>query len=212
MSGRRRLPQTITREQFDAIAAVPSRDAPTGIRNAAALVLMYDCGLRVEEVCQLSPHDRVLTGPSAHTVRVRRGKGGRDRQNLAVPTSSWALLERWARARELVADERGWSKTRRQRAPFICTLAGGKVNQRYLRKMLARCCERAGVYRGDGKPVNPHMLRHSYATRLLTNGVPIHEVQRAMGHEWISTTMIYLHVDDAGMASRVRRALEGEAA
>jgi site-specific recombinase XerD len=54
------------------------------------------------------------------------------------------------------------------------------------------------------------MLRHSYATRLIQAGVPIHDVQRALGHESLSTTQRYLHVNDAQLAQRLRTALDAE--
>ncbi len=54
------------------------------------------------------------------------------------------------------------------------------------------------------------MLRHSYATRLIEAGVPIHDVQRALGHESLATTQRYLHVNDAKLAQRLRGALEAD--
>jgi site-specific recombinase XerD len=78
--------------------------------------------------------------------------------------------------------------------------------------MLARYARRAEVYKLDDangqRPVNPHMLRHSYATRLIEAGVPIHDVQRALGHASLQTTAKYLHVNDARLAERLRGALD----
>jgi site-specific recombinase XerD len=59
---------------------------------------------------------------------------------------------------------------------------------------------------GD-RPINPHVLRHSYATRLVERGVPIHDVQAALGHSSLATTEVYLHVDDSKLADRLRDAL-----
>ena len=93
-----RLPKTISPAEYERLLAQASRRAPTGIRNAAALGTMWDCGLRVSEVCGLAPGDLIHTGSNTQSLRVRRGKGGKDRANLGVPTATWALLERWAAA------------------------------------------------------------------------------------------------------------------
>jgi site-specific recombinase XerD len=193
----KRLPQVIDREDFERVLAQPSRRAPTGIRNAAMLAAMWDAGLRVAEVCDLAPED--VVGRSQE-LRVRRGKGGKDRYNLGVPRSSWALLDAWAQLRP-------------SSRFFFCTLAGNRVEERYVRAMVARYAARAAVLKPtpEGpRPINPHMLRHSYATRLIQAGVPIHDVQRALGHESLSTTQRYLHVNDAQLAQRLRSALDAD--
>ena len=195
-----RLPQIITTIEYERLLAQPSPKAPTGIRNAAVLAVMWDAGLRVSEVCDLAPGDVIRTGSNAHTLRVRRGKGGKDRANLGVPAATWALVERWAAVRP----------TSRY---FFCTLAGNRVSPRYIEAMLARYARRAAVYKLDAanreRPINPHMLRHSYATRLIEAGVPIHDVKRALGHRSLSTTERYLHVNNARLAARLRAALDG---
>jgi integrase len=70
---------------------------------------------------------------------------------------------------------------------------------------------KAGVFEltSDNRqvPINPHVLRHSYAARLIERGVPIHDVARALGHASIATTQIYLHVNDTQLAEKLRRAL-----
>lgn len=190
----RRIPQTITQQEFDRLLRQPSRRAPTGVRNAAILAVMWDAGLRVSEVCALAPAD-VKDG----TIRVRRGKGGSDRANLGVPTGTWALLERW----------RGVRPSSRW---FFCTLGGNQLSPRYVQAMTSRYSRKAGVFltgdENERRPVHPHALRHSYATRLVEAGVPIHDVQRALGHRSLGTTQVYLHVNDAKLAARLREALE----
>jgi hypothetical protein len=61
--------------------------------------------------------------------------------------------------------------------------------------------------RDGDKPLNPHMLRHSYATRLVERGVPIHDVQAALGRWSLATRQVYLHVDNDKLADRLRDAL-----
>lgn len=195
----KRLPQTITAAEYERLLKMASRRAPTGIRNAAAMAAMWDCGLRVSEVCNLAPQDVVRTGPQAPALRVRRGKGGRDRANLGVPAATWALMERWAAIRP-------------SSRYLFCTLSGNQLQPRYLQAMLGRYSRRAGVYLVGAdnrqRPVHPHALRHSYATRLVEAGVPLSDVAAALGHQHLSTTQVYLHVNNAKLASRLRSALE----
>jgi site-specific recombinase XerD len=180
--GRRRsLPTTITREQFDSIREVPSRTSRTGKRNAAMLATMFYCGLRVGEVVGLAPSD---VDRRARTIKVRHGKGDRDR-NLALPHQVLDPLSRWIEVRP------------RSRHLF-CALNGNRISDRYIRAMVARSSDLAGVYKLDAdnrqRPLNPHVLRHSFASRMLASGASIREVQLALGHSSISTTEVYLHV------------------
>lgn len=111
---------------------------------------MYFAGLRVSEVCNLSPRD---LNSKTMTLRVRQGKGGKDRSNLGVPTETWAVFERWAAIRP-------------ESRFFFCTLGGKRLSERYLHAMVGRYAAKAGVLKptstGD-VPINPHVLRHSFA-------------------------------------------------
>jgi integrase/recombinase XerD len=158
---------------------------------------MYFAGLRVSEVCNLSARD---LNSKTMTIRVRDGKGGKDRSNLGVPASAWAVVERWAAVRP----------TSRY---FLSTLDGERMSERYVHAMVGRYATRANVLKATPngeKPINPHMLRHSYATRLIEAGVPIHDVQRALGHSSLATTEVYLHVDDTKLADKLRNALSAD--
>jgi site-specific recombinase XerD len=156
---------------------------------------MYFAGLRVSEVCSLSPRD---LNKREMTLRVRLGKGKRDRSNLGVPTETWAVFERWAAIRP-------------SSRYFFSTLDGNRLSERYLHQMVARYATKAEVFKLAAEnrqvPINPHVLRHSYATRLIEAGVPIHDVARALGHASIATTQVYLHVNDTKLAEKLRAAL-----
>jgi site-specific recombinase XerD len=190
----KRLPHFISDEEWRRLAREPSRRAPTGIRNLAALHAMYFAGLRVSEVCDLSARDLNQQGM---TLRVRDGKGGRDRSNLGVPTETWAVFERWIGIRP-------------SGRYFFSTLDGGRLSERYLHAMVGRYATRAQVMKptptGEG-PIHPHILRHSFATKLVEGGVPVHDVQRALGHASLATTEVYLHVNDAKLADKLRGAM-----
>jgi integrase/recombinase XerD len=196
----RRIPGIISREEFDQVLRKASRTAPSGLRNRAALLLMWDAGLRVSEVCDLAPGDVSL---KAATIAVRHGKGDRARV-VPAPDSVLNAVDAWLRVRG-----RGGSW-------LLCTVTGRKqLSDRYVRAMLARYSTRAGVFktvRIDGQnvelPINPHLLRHSYATRCLRDArLDLDELQELLGHASITTTKIYLHVDNEGVAERVRLGL-----
>lgn len=195
----KRLPKTISGEDFANLIAATG-DSASGRRNRAMLYAMWDCGLRVSDVIGLSARDinrRAKGGGAA--LGVRRGKGSKDRSNLPIPPAAWDAFERWA-------DVRPRSRF------YFSTLAGDQLSDRYVRAMVARLSDRAGVYKVDDDnrecPINPHMLRHSFATRLLEGGADIRQVQLAMGHSDLSTTMRYLHVEDAKLRASILTALE----
>lgn len=162
------------------------------------LYSMWDCGLRVGDVIGLAPRDRVR---KSRSLTVRRGKGKKDRSNLPIPAAAWDAFERWT-------DVRPRSRF------FFSTLAGGQLSDRYVRAMVARVSDDAGVYKLDDdnreRPINPHMLRHSFATRLLEGGADIRQVQLALGHSDLSTTQVYLHVEDSKLRGAILTALDGE--
>lgn len=180
-----RLPKTITPEEFNLLIEATSTSS-TGIRNHAMLWLMYGCGLRVGEVVALAPSD-VTRRRSGPVLRVRQGKGAKDRDNLAIPRQADLALAAW--------------EEHRPRSKWLFpTHKGTQMSDRYVRAMVARVSDFAGVYKIDDdnqlKPINPHMLRHSFATRHLRAGTDLRSIQRLMGHSKLSTTEQYLHVED----------------
>jgi site-specific recombinase XerD len=195
---RRRLPKTITEAEFHRLIAATG-NSRTGRRNRAAFWLMYGSGLRVGEVVALAPRDVRWTGPGAPSLRVRLGKGSRDRV-VAIPAAAYDALEAWVTVRP----KSRW---------LISTLAGGQISTRYLLAALARYSERAGVYLPDDangqRPVWPHALRHSFATRLLDEGVNVAQVQQLLGHSDLSTTAVYLGVNPERTLDEARAAFDG---
>jgi site-specific recombinase XerD len=196
----RRIPGIISREEFDQILRKASRTAPSGLRNRAALLLMWDAGLRVSEACDLAPGDVSL---KAATIAVRHGKGDRARV-VPAPDSVLNAVEAWMRVRG------------RSGSWLLCSVTGhNRLSDRYVRAMLARYSTRAGVFkivreRGQNveRPINPHMLRHSYATRCLRDArLDLDELQELLGHASVATTRIYTHVDNEAVAKRVRLGL-----
>lgn len=179
----RRLPEVLTAEEVKALLEQPNRRCPTGLRNYTMMLVMYRAGLRVSEVLNLQPRD---VDWKAGDVRVNEGKGKKDR---VVPLEPWVLDAL-----------RAWQEKRPVSRWFFSTLDGQQLDDRYVRAMVKRLAKKAGIQ----KDVHPHMLRHTYATQLLNEGLSIREVQELLGHADVSTTMIYTHVNPVDLRRKIR--------
>ena len=166
----------LTTANAEAVIAACSRRAPTGMRNAALIAVLWRCGLRVGEVLALSPTD---IGLDDGVVRVRRGKGGKPRA-VGLDAGTAALIERWLHVRKRRVSVRN--------APLFCTLRGGCIDDSYVRRLLPRLAQRAGVE----KRVHAHAFRHAYAVGLEREGAPMSTIRDLLGHRSIATTDAYL--------------------
>lgn len=173
----RRLPNALTTDEASQLVAVDG-DGPLVQRDRALLELFYSSGLRLSELVGLDISDIDL---GEGTVRVT-GKGQRVR---VVPVGRYAreAIERWMAAR------RDWAADD-EPALFIGK-SGRRLSTRAVQKRVARWATQQGL----GRHVNPHMLRHSFASHLLESSSDLRAVQELLGHADISTTQIYTHLD-----------------
>ena len=189
----RTLPKTLTSEELDALLAMPNLEVPTGLRDRCIMELMVRCGLRVSECCGLHLRD-VDWKQGEIRLRPEITKGAKEAvAYLDEPTL--ALLERWKAVRRHYAAGKPHL--------FVCirqAQRGGPLDRRRVWEMTVRRARKAGIER----PVWNHMLRHTYATRLLSEGFTIREVQQLMRHDDIRTTVIYLAVHDEQLKAKVR--------
>jgi site-specific recombinase XerD len=176
--------------EIEALIKACSRRAPTGIRNRALIVLCWRCGLRVSEALALRPKD---IDPSAATVVIQRGKGGK-RRVVGLDSGTAAVVERWSQTRATL----GVPRT----APLICTLAGGPIDSSYVRHLLPRLAKCAGIT----KRVHAHALRHSFAVELEREGATLSTIRDLLGHTSAATTDRYLRRLGAGEAVDFGRA------
>ena len=158
-----------------------NRRAPTGLRNYCMILLMYRGGLRVSEVTGLKPSQINWTDGQVRAL----GKGNKER---VVPLEGW-----------VIDALREWKLKKPESKNFFCTLDGGDVSRQYVNSMLERYCRRAGIDK-----INPHMLRHTYATDLLAEGYNLREIQQVLGHSSISTTQIYTHVNPVELREKIQ--------
>ncbi len=153
-----------------------SKRAPSGVRNAAMLAVMWRCGLRCSECLDLMPRD---IDSDTGLVRVRNGKGGKPRV-VKVDSTALALVARWLDKRT------GLGLNGRHR--LFCTLSGKRLDGRYVRALTARLGRKAGIERR----CHPHALRHSHASELAREGKPVHLIQQQLGHASLATTSGYI--------------------
>lgn len=173
--GRRFPPEPLTPDEVAAIIGGCSARSRTGIRNRALLVALYRSGLRISEALALRPSDVDF---KRHTFRVLHGKGDRATVRGFHPSADDALA-RWIDTRKGLGLRNG---------PLFCTLDGGAMSDRYVRNLLHRLAERAGV----DKRVHPHGMRHTFADELRAVGMDVVMISKLLGHSSIAVTSRYL--------------------
>lgn len=185
----RELPKTLTREQVEALMAMPNLACPTGLRDRALMELMYRAGLRVSECCGLQLRDWRRREGQIH-LRPEVAKGGREAFAYLDPIAE-QFLTRWVEVRRRHAA---------RRPHLFTTLRGGPLDRRDVWRMVVRRARKAGIGHA-----HPHMLRHSFATSLLAEGFNVREVQRLLRHADLRTTTIYLEIREQELAEKIRR-------
>ena len=173
---RRTLPDTLSLEEIDAMLATIDLSDPAGHRNKAIIEMLYSCGLRVSELCELRIGDLFF---GEGYIRVT-GKG--DKQRL-VPIS--------AMARERINLYLDYRKNRFRDEILFLNNRGSKLTRVMIFTIIKQAAQRASI----DKKISPHTFRHSFATHLLQGGASIRQVQELLGHENIVTTEIYTHLN-----------------
>jgi site-specific recombinase XerD len=174
----RRLPMVLTQEEQDALLQQSNPNRRIGLRSLCLLRIMLNTGLRAAEVLNLKVSDIDWQGGK---VMVREGKGKKDR-TLWIGEADLKLLKKWLKY-----------KAKLPESAFLFTTSDGKrLQDRYLRCMVKRLAQQAGI----DKDVHPHMLRHTFATDLLRKTKNLRLAQKALGHAQITTTQIYTHIVD----------------
>jgi integrase/recombinase XerD len=176
--------------EIETLIRACSNRAPTGIRNRALIALAWRCGLRISEMLALAPKD---VDDGGGTVVVQHGKGGK-RRAVGMDAGTAALVQRWSQTRGKLSVPRS--------APLICTLAGGRIDPSYVRHLLPRLANRAGIL----KRVHAHGLRHAYAVELEREGATISMIRDALGHSSAAVTDRYLRRLGVGEAVDFGRA------
>ncbi|MFC0007582.1 tyrosine-type recombinase/integrase [Micromonospora siamensis] len=173
----------LTPDEVDALLAAAEADAgPTAARNRAAIALLADLGLRVGELISLDLTD--LGAERGHRSVRFVGKGGRPRRRALTPGTAYAvdayLSARAAAQGVPVAQLTG---------PLLVTASGARLDRHSVFRLVRRLAREAGI--AAWAKLSPHSLRHAFATTARAEGVPLEDVQDAMGHADPRTTRRY---------------------
>lgn len=188
-AGKRFPPQILTRDEAQALVRSSSPRSPTGARNRAIIVLLLRSGLRLAEALALVPADVDVNEGS---IRVLHGKGDRSRV-VGVDPGAAAVISAWIARRQAL----GIGPRRR----LFCTLDGQPLHPQYVRAMIARLGERAGI----AKRVHPHGLRHTHASQLADELWPLNRIQLQLGHSNLATTSRYVaHINPTELLAAAR--------
>lgn len=179
----RRVPRVLTLDEVEQLLATPNRLTPEGDRDFAMLHTLYATGLRVSELCGLIQREVDLRAGYLRVI----GKGNKQR---IVPLGEVAIeaLEAYVEHTrpKLLANHGGPGSS----PHLFVTRRGGPMTRQGFWKNLKKYALEAGI----DTPINPHKLRHSFATHLLERGADLRIVQTLLGHSDINTTQIYTHV------------------
>jgi integrase/recombinase XerD len=167
----KRLPLVLSRDEVARLFAHCKT-----LRERTLLETVYAAGLRLSEVCALELSD-IESAPDRMCIKVRQGKGGKDRYTLLSP-------------RLLDSLRLYWRAFRPRRWVFPNRVGDGPIYDQTVQRLYGAVRDAARLPKGGGI----HTLRHAFATHLLEAGVDIHTIQRLLGHGHVSTTMRYFHL------------------
>ena len=182
----RKLPDTLAEEEIDALISAINLSTPQGERNRAMLETLYSCGLRVTELICLKLSDLYFEEGFINVI----GKG--DKQRF-VPISE--------HTQKYIDIYRNEIRTHIDVKPeHVDILFLNRRGRQLTRAMIFTIIKDLAVKAGIKKSISPHTFRHSFATHLLQNGADLRSIQQMLGHESITTTEIYMHVDRSDLA------------
>jgi integrase/recombinase XerD len=185
----RKLPDTLSIDEINKMIAAIDVSKPEGARNKAMLEVMYGCGLRVSELTELKLSNLYL---NIEFIKVT-GKGSKER---LVPIGGEAIkaLTIW------IDQVRVHTPIKKGEEDLVfLNRRGSRLSRVYVFLLIKQLAELTGLK----KNISPHTLRHSFATHLVEGGADLRAVQEMLGHESITTTEIYTHLDREYLKSTI---------
>ncbi|MEZ2335455.1 site-specific tyrosine recombinase XerD [Mucilaginibacter sp. RCC_168] len=185
----RKLPDTLSYQDINRLIAAIDLSKPEGVRNKAILETLYGSGLRVSELTELKLSNLYL---DIEFIKVT-GKGSKER---LVPIGAEAIkaLKIWIeQVRVHTAIKKG------EEDIVFLNRRGTRLSRVYIFLLIKELAERIGL----NKAISPHTFRHSFATHLVEGGADLRAVQEMLGHESITTTEIYTHLDREYLKSTI---------
>lgn len=188
----RKLPRPVSAGMIVRLIEAGS-ESWTEIRDHALFMLLYGCGLRIEEALALDLADWRAMDISDCYLRVT-GKGGKQRQ-VPVLSAVQVAVNRYLRRVPFCMPPG---------TPLFIGTRGGRLSQGTVQK----CMRRRRAALGLPDTVTPHALRHSFATHLLENGANLREIQELLGHASLATTQIYAEVDGRKLIAEYKKGMK----
>jgi integrase/recombinase XerD len=177
----RKLPDTLSLDEIDSLIAAIDLSSNEGERNRAILETLYGCGLRVSELVELKISDLFF---DEGFIKIT-GKGNKQRfVPIGNLTQKYIQIYKDFKRTELKIKKR-----------HDDTLFLNRRGSQLTRAMIFTIIKNLAVEINLNKSISPHTLRHSFATHLLENGADLRSIQLMLGHESITTTEIYVHLD-----------------
>ena len=183
-----KIPEVLSIQEIDSIIAAVDLSKKEGQRNRALLETLYSCGLRVSELITLKLSDLYLDD---EFIRVE-GKGQKQR---LVPISKKAIkeIQFYMADRHLVTVKKGHEDF------LFLSRRGTHLSRIMIFHIIKELADEVGII----KIISPHTFRHSFATHLLEGGANLRAIQMMLGHESITTTEIYTHIDRSRLRSEI---------
>lgn len=177
----RKLPDTLNITEIDRLIDAIDLSQPTGHRNRAIIETLYGCGLRVSELINLKISDLHF---NYETIRVI-GKGDKER---LVPIGRMAMKQ----INLYIKSTRSHQAVKKNSEDIVfLNRRGNKLTRNMILKIIKDLADKIGLK----KTISPHTFRHSFATHLVEGGADLRAVQDMLGHESITTTEIYAHLN-----------------
>ncbi|MDG4949351.1 tyrosine recombinase XerD [Weeksellaceae bacterium KMM 9724] len=185
------IPDTLSTKEIDKIIAAIDLSAAHGERNRAIIELLYGCGLRVSELTEIKISDLFFDEDFIRVV----GKGNKQR---LVPIASYT--------QKVINIYKDQVRVHQKIQPkfsdhLFLNNRGGKLTRVMIFTIIKKYVELAGIK----KNISPHTFRHSFATHLLENGADLRSIQLMLGHESITTTEIYMHIDKKFLRENIEK-------
>ena len=177
----RHLPEVLTTDEIDQMIDCIDMSKAEGQRNRAIIETLYGCGLRVSELVTLKLSQLFME----EGYVVIQGKGNKQRLVPISPVAIEQITLYLEQTRNHQVAQRGSEDV------LFLNRRGAMLTRQMVFHIVKQLCELAGIR----KVISPHTLRHSFATHLLEGGANLRAIQQMLGHESITTTEIYVHID-----------------
>lgn len=188
---KRKLPEVLNKEEIDAMLLAQDASLPEGERNRAIIEVLYSCGLRVSELVNLQLSNIFWQDEFLRII----GKGNKERLVPIGQTALKQILRYKDGVRKQISPKPG------QHDFLFLNKRGAKLTREMIFTIIKRLAADAGIK----KTVSPHTFRHSFATHLVEGGADLRAVQEMLGHESITTTEIYTHLDRSYLKEVISR-------